>query len=93
MTPHPNVALPVGLAVGDLGTPAFLALFGLLAFLILAARADHALETFGGDDSAGRSKTNCPACGGRIAVESDSCDHCEHSPAGDETPGYGWAET
>ena len=94
MTPHSSAALLAELAASDLGRPVFLALFGTLTFLILVARADHSLERFGGDDSAEQSKTNCPACGARTAVESDHCHRCEHSLADDdETPDYGWVET
>ncbi|AGB39647.1 hypothetical protein [Natronococcus occultus] len=81
----------------DLGTAALLAVFGLGALALLLARIDHALETFGGEDVA-VSKTNCPACGARIAAEADRCPYCERSfddEEGDEDgpPDYGWVET
>ncbi|NKE34590.1 hypothetical protein GWG54_01925 [Natronococcus sp. JC468] len=70
---------------------AFLVAFGLLVSILLHAWTDHTLETFGGDDASPQ-KTNCPACGARIAVEADRCPYCERSHD-DDGPDDGWVET
>ncbi|ELY64616.1 hypothetical protein [Natronococcus jeotgali] len=72
----------------SLWTAAFLVAFGLLASVLLHAWTDHTLETFGGDDASPQ-KTNCRACGARIAVEADRCPYCERSLDEDDAPDYG----
>ncbi|GAB3665268.1 hypothetical protein GCM10028856_05440 [Halopiger thermotolerans] len=52
----------------------------LLFVLVIWLRFEQLNTVYASDDSeTDVRKTNCPACGARISVDSDVCDHCETS--------------
>lgn len=55
----------------------FLAAFGVLVFARILFDFELLQAAFSDDDSAARTKTNCPSCGARTAVESNRCDYCD----------------
>jgi hypothetical protein len=67
----------LAVSVDTVGRVAFAVVVGAVVLVTIWFQFLEARTLYGGDSTPPEQLTNCPACGARLSVDAERCEHCD----------------